>query len=35
MDRTICFIQLTNTTNEKQGVGHVDGSKSWLRLITT
>ncbi len=30
MDRTICFIQMTNTINEKQGVGYVDGSKSWL-----
>jgi hypothetical protein len=35
MDKTIHFIQMTNRTSEKQGVGHVDGSKSWLQLITT
>jgi len=35
MDRLIHFIQMTNTINEKQGVGHVDGFKSWLQLITT
>jgi hypothetical protein len=30
MDKTVRFIQMTNTINEKEGVGHVDGSKSWL-----